>query len=125
MSSAFEQLLQNIVADATDNGGQAKTASAQGTELDVDAFTAGLSKTAEALRKAAESLPTSTQLAAEQMSMLKDPKKIDKADLHRQHRSFVSQVLSGAKDSKKVPASVGEIQKSASNGSQLLSILRR
>jgi len=115
---SVEELLENVLNSSDESGdvvpGAAASASAEGGEgLDVADFVDHLGKTAEALEKAAERLPTSPSLASKQLRALSSPMGVTREELHGQHREFVGQVLPQARGSLRVPTSLEGIQKGA------------
>lgn len=86
-------------------------------EVDVAAFIEDIGKTADALDKAAEALPTQPALLAKQLKYLDNPMAFTKKDVHDGHRQHISQILPPAASSREVPPAVDAIQKQASSGS--------
>lgn len=111
--SGIENLLADILRSEPAEGAVTKQASAEQT-LDVAGFVTQLSKTASALDKVAESLPSSPQLLAKQLKMLDNPLSVTRADIHDQHREFAGQVLPASSRSLRVPSGIDQIQKQAS-----------
>jgi hypothetical protein len=97
---------------------------ASGEEVSVAEFVARLNKTADSLDKAADTLPTSAELASQQLRMLGSPLGINRGVLHEQHKQQFGAILPAARGSLSIPASVGAIQKSAAAPRSVLARLR-
>lgn len=122
--SSVEELLESVLTGRdTDGSVDSGSTSASGSDgkdsegLDVASFVENLGKTASALKKAAESLPTSPSLAAKQLRMLDNPLGFTRSDVHEVNRALVGKVFPAARASLRVPKSLGEIQNADSVGS--------
>lgn len=121
MSRSLQDILEDIIQgnDPTefDTGGDAQYKSAGEEEIDVAEFVERLGKSASLLSKVAESLPSDPAMVSKQLRLLDNPFVTDRADLHNDHRGFVSQVLPQSMTSETVPRNLDEIQKAAGLGS--------
>lgn len=114
--ASVEQLLANALgADAAAPliGKAAETTqkSASSDEgFDVASFVETIGKTAGALEKAAENLPTSPALVQQQLAMLDNPMGITREVVHNQSAEFVAQVLPEAMTTQRVPQGIDQIK---------------
>ena len=83
-------------------------------EFDVGSFMEDLAKTADALDKAAEALPTTPELMASGLRMLDNPLGITRQEVHDNSRKFASPVLPDAGSSLQVPRTLDDVQPSGS-----------
>ena len=129
--TSVEDLLNDVLVDedseSFDRGGAAGKTAGEEHELDLAAFVEDLGNTADELDKCAEALPSSPELAAEQLRVLDNPLSLTRRQVHEQHKRFFRPALPQSPKSESVPTGLGDIQKRANageTGSYLLSRIR-
>jgi len=115
---SIDQILQDSLraepeADsAAEDGGESQ-------EIDVMGLVEDLGKTAEALVKAAEALPSTPATDLRNMRFLRDPIGVSKAEMHDDRVEYFAQAMPAARASLRIPTSIKDIYKTAGAGESL------